>query len=372
MTKNKIIILLAIVTSLLVSIPSLLNIAQGAEYDLSKLETKGTEELVNDIQGKNFDELIEDINGYDFTPESEALFHYAAEVVWEIKDVEETEIVTAINDDANSEIAKVTIIQACTESEIEIPYEEVISLVYNDETPFEIKRNLLINNVETGADVDLLKNIAIGDNELAVQALQLLNNESPEDALIIVEESLDSYENISDMELIAALDVKALALRSKYQSSERMDGGRQYHGRLSKLTSEVDGIGEFIAICDDVLNNRNTKEAKYGAMFALSDVLNEETITYIVESDLFEHDIKIFCIDQNTVILKEMLEKTPTPEKISVVLKAMEIMPLNDLRDPLEHLLPIVDSEMAAAILITLDNIESNGENSVIGIKMFE
>jgi len=370
MTTKKIIGSSVIVVIILFTTLLLLDRPKEVEYDLADFANKSTEEILEDIKKKDFEELIKDINGYDFPLDAEPLLYYAAEIMVKVKDVEEKDLVKAVKDKDNSEIVRITIIQACTAFKIGIPYEEVVSLVYDEETSLGIKKNLLINNAETGANIELLKDIAASNDELAAQALKLLGNEGLEDALAIAKETLNSYEDISDVQLMEALDVMALALRERYSSLE--EGVLKYHGYSPSSTSEMVDVEEFIAICDYILNNRDAKEAKYGVIFALSDALNEETITYIVESDLIDPNTKISCVDQNMVILKGMLEETPTPEKISVVLKAMEIMPLNDLREPLERLIATVDSEMEEAIWVTLENIDKNGEDSVVGVKMFE
>lgn len=116
--------------------------------------------------------------------------------------------------------------------------------------------------------------------------------------------------------------------------------------RSSRLADNSTAIErtEFISFCDDILSEYNKEEDDTVAgtvIFALSKVMSEETISYIVASDKIDRVTKAYCVEQNYRVLKSMLREDVPKEKLDIVIEAMRIFPLVDLAEPLQEVMSV-------------------------------
>lgn len=75
-------------------------------------------------------------------------------------------------------------------------------------------------------------------------------------------------------------------------------------------------------------------------IFALSDLYNEEALRFIVEESGVDSGLKLFCIDQNYLVLKEMLENNPTADDIQFAVTCCNIYPVDEVVTALKAAAP--------------------------------
>lgn len=116
--------------------------------------------------------------------------------------------------------------------------------------------------------------------------------------------------------------------------------------RSSRLADNSTAIErtEFIGFCDGILREYYKEEDDTVAgtvIFALSRVMSEETISYIVASDKIDRITKAYCVEQNYRVLKSMIREDVPKEKLDIVIEAMRICPLVDLAEPLQEVMSV-------------------------------
>lgn len=365
--KKKIITILSLAVVLSLCLIIFLIPASGKETDYDEFgEGNITEkELLERLDNKNVESLLKDINASASSIEDSSLIYYADALKTKTEDVDDTFWQKEIMDSAsNTEITKSVLIQIATSNGIDLSEnKETVASIKDDSLSFAVRTNLLINYFKYSPSTSLLEELANGnDEDMAFQALRLLNMKDSAKAISIANESLESYKEISDSDLSIAIKVKALEIRNQNQN---MPSNR----KTSEGSLKPEDVDEFISICDYVLNERDDELLKESAIYALSDALHENAITYIVYSKLIDNGFKEHGIDRNVVVLSDMLTTNPTDENIQTVLSAMEISPLNDLLEPLKA---FNGSKYSEDINAAIDNINKNGNDSAAGRSAFE
>ena len=314
--KNIIILVLVICLALTGTIFSIDKIEfMKGEYS----DVKTEEELMKKLDSKSFDELLSEINLLgDIT--GEGFMYHAIALKEKLKDVSSERIQSEILNENNSVATRATLIQICSDLDVNIMQD----ILFDNNTDFEIKRNSLIylyqnDNLNTG----LVEKLALGnDEELAFQAIKILNKIDPAKSIDISDDIIDEYTGVVDEKLRAAIKVKAKHLADN---------------------STIDERKEFINFCDSILASINNGKIKEDGtiisdtvVFALSDVKSEETISYIISNNMIDPIVKTFCVDQNYPVLKSMItDKNISHENLSIVIEAMYICPIKDMEEPL-------------------------------------
>jgi hypothetical protein len=168
-----------------------------------------------------------------------------------------------------------------------------------------------------------IEKIALGNDErLAFQAIKQLSRTHPEKAIRIADDILDDYNGTMTDKVRAALKAKAIYLSYNSAPNERI---------------------EFIDFCEKILIANNYDSEAYGVftvLNSLSDTLSEETITYIVNNENIYREFKLFSIERNFTILRSMItDENYTEDNLNTVIKAMKIMPIKQLSEPLEKVM---------------------------------
>ena len=198
--------------------------------------------------------------------------------------------------------------------------------------------------------VTLEKIISGDDDRLAFQAMKIMNTSDSEKAVKIADRIIQNYNGIVTDKVRAAIKVKASYLANSSTKTERV---------------------EFINFCDNILlkdSRKNGDVVSDTIIFALSDVMSEETISYIVSSDKIDRTAKVFCVDQNYRVLKSMLLENLSERNLDIVIQAMKICPLKEMAEPLqgigtEQLLQLSSSagEITKEIGKVLDLVNESG-----------
>lgn len=332
-------------------------LADNRTSDNNQSTTVQNEEIITeDLCKLSFAELVSKINFSSEQADSEGSIYFAEALKNKAKDISEKVILDEIMDSSNSTMLRVLLIQLCPVLGVEIDYDGLETLLDQEDVDFEIKRNILINLSESSSDLTALEEAALGgDERLAFQALKLLNFADPEKAGKIAVDILESFSGDVTYKVRAAIKVKALHLQTESTEKERAD---------------------FISLCDSILcgNKSNDSTVTDTVIFALSDMLSEESISYIINSDKIDSAAKVFCVNENYSTLKDMLGSEATEEEIETVLHAMKIFPIAEMEEPLRNLIDKksqiastndrvnITSELEDRINEIIDFIALNGE----------
>jgi len=313
------------------------------------------EEVVNHFQSKSFEEIITEMNLLDDNLAGDG-FIYPAEALFEkAKDISPERILEEIQNEANSDAVRITLIQMNPElGNIEIN-NSLVPLLEDESISQELKINILLFS---SVDVDLYERIALGANEdLAFQALKLLLNVSPERANTIADEIIASISG---------------------SINERTRGALMIKGVLLKGSENPEEVHSFIALADGIMatlsNDKTDLETTIlidTLVFAISDTRSKEGITYIVENNTIDPVLKVSAVEQNYNVLISMLSEEASDSETFTVLKAMSLLPLNDLVPYLEESLSFQRSKgtetsqaLAFEIERVINFINSEGINA--------
>lgn len=286
-------------------------------------DIKTEEEIMKKLDSKSFDELLSEINILgDIT--GEGFIYHANALTEKSINVSDERIQAEILNENNSLATRVTLIQISSLIGSNLDVNVMQDVLFDNNADFEIKRNSLIylyqsNNLNT----EIVEKLSLGnDEELAFQAIKILDKINPVKSIKIADDILNKYTGDVDEKVRAAIKVKAKHLADNSTIEERI---------------------EFINFCDSILTSINNSKAKENGtiisdtvIFALSNVKSEETISYIISNNMIDTIAKIFCVDQNYFVLKSMItDKNISDENLSIVIEAMYICPIKDMEESL-------------------------------------
>jgi hypothetical protein len=283
------------------------------------------EAMMEKLQAKSFEELIDDINATGDSVDVSSLIFHASALAKKASDVPTEQLQSEIMNVNNSDTTRTILIQINKSLANSVDNDVLIPLLEQKDVDFEIKRNILLNIYKANlGNADVLEKIALAeDGRLAFQAIKMLNTVDSNKAIEISDSIIQEYTGVVTDKMRAAIKVKASQLAGNSTIAERI---------------------EFVDFCDGVLsksvNTKGTSDVITDTViFALSDVMSEETISYIVNSKTIDHIAKVYCVEQNYPVLKSMLEKSTSTEKLDVVIEAMKICPLVDMTGTLQEVL---------------------------------
>lgn len=282
---------------------------------------KTEDEIVRKLASKTFDELLSEINilgdstGENFIYHANALREKAGKISNE-------KIQAEILNESNSVNTRVTLIQISSLIDKSLDINVMQDFIFDDKADFEIKRNaLLYLYKENNVSVDLIEKVSLGnDEELAFQAIKMLNKADPSKAIEIADKIIHTYNGVVSEKVRAAIKVKGSQLADSSTIDERI---------------------KYIDFCDGILSTNNSKGkgdiVSDTVIFSLSDIMSEETISYIVASDKIDRIAKSLCVEQNYSVLRSMLIDENISEKnLNTVIEAMYICPIKDMEKPLK------------------------------------
>jgi len=280
-------------------------------------------EAMSKLSESSFDSLLNDINAMgDKVDMSDLIFHANALAEKAAAEASPERIIKEISNENNTDAARVILTQIYRRTGNDGGNKELVAMLERSDVDFEIKRNILLNLYQSpSASVDVFAKIALSeDNRLAFHALKILNEVDSKAAIEIADGIIKGFDGVVTEKVCAAIKVKASQL---------------------SISSSKGDIQEFISFCDGVLSKEYKKDdiATDTVIFALSDVMSVETISYIVMSEKIDTIAKSYCIEQNYSVLEKMLVEDAAKSEIEIVSEAMRIYPITDMVAPLQSAL---------------------------------
>lgn len=322
--KNLIILVLVICLALTGTIFSIDKL-EFLKSEYSGMETE--EEIMKKLDSKSFDELLSENNMLgDITGEN--FIYHAIALKEKSTNVSDERIQAEILNENNSIATRIILIQISSQIGSNLDVNIMQDILFDNNADFEIKRNSLIylyqsNNLNT----ELVEKLSLGnDQELAFQAIKILDKINPVKAIKISDDILNKYKGVVNEKVRVAIKVKAKHLAENSTIDERID---------------------FIDFCDSILTSINNNKIKEDGtiisdtvVFALSNVKSDETISYIISNSMIDPIIKIFCVDQNYPVLRSMItDKDMSGEGLNTVIEAMHICPIKEMEEPLHKIM---------------------------------
>lgn len=287
----------------------------------NKNENVASEKIVvNELSERSFYELIDEINSFEPELEDTVLIYYGEALTNATKDATLEEIEKEIANTDNCTTLRVLLLQICDDLDIK-PNEDLLNSLINDEkSDFEIKRNsmYLLDNSDKA---DELIKIARGDDDrLAFHAIKELMGEAPMKAGEIADEILAAYDGTFTFKTRGAVIAKAKALKQMPDAEE---------------------TDKFIEICDKILQEHYADEdqsAVYMIMDAFKYHRHEKYLYYVLDCELLNTIQKDYCISSYTEELLAITNKDMSEKQLSYVITAMEINPQQELFEPLQEI----------------------------------
>lgn len=312
--------------------------------DFSNLSEEDSAKALND---KDFHTLISEINALNDRVEMSDLIFHADALRNQAANLSEEEILKEILSPENSDTVKVILLQINRSLGNTKYIDQLEDILSQDNIDFEVKRNALLNMYTAAPDADLYEKLARGsDYRMAFHALKMLNTVDADRALIVSKDIINNFDGTVTDALRAALKVEASYIANNPNAYDKIET----INFCAKLL-EQDGFTDEVA--------------KDTVIFALSDMLTKESITYIVRSTAIDDIAKGYCIDQNYTVLKEMLTHPANKEDIVVVLDAMEIYPINEIAELLPlSLKEFNDKQLEPRVGRAIEQIQKSGNNA--------
>ena len=280
-------------------------------------------EAMSKLSESSFDALLSDINAMgDNVDMSDLIFHANALSEKAAVEVSQERIIKEIANEYNSDAARVILTQIYRRMGNDGNNTELVAMLERGDVDFEIKRNILLNLYQSPtANADVFVKVALGeDNRLAFHAIKILNEVDSKAAIEIADGIIKGFDGDVTEKVCAAIKVKATQLRGSSDKGE---------------------ILEFISFCDDILAKEYKKDdiVTDTVIFALSDIMSVDAISYIVMSEKIDNIAKSYCINQNYSVLEKMLTGDATKTDVEIVSEAMRIYPIADMVSPLQSVL---------------------------------
>lgn len=286
---------------------------------LQKYVNKDKKEVKLTLENLSKKQLIDEINaistelGIENT--SNELLPFGVELFKRKNEFENPEIIKIISDNSNSRVTQDIMVELYTEKNENNTDKDDLKKLLKQNIPNEVKAKIIATSKFTETDVELLKNLIEQDDDiLTFQSLKKLSKVNAKEAYSISENILSNYNTQSTQKVSAAQKATVQYLKE----------------------NKVVNKDKFISLSLDIINNTQDSYLRDSSVFALSDLIDKESIIKIIKSDSIDRELKVFSIDQNFMILNEILLNNPSEEDIDTVVKAMEIMPILDLIDSLE------------------------------------
>ncbi len=192
-------------------------------------------------------------------------------------------------------------------------------LLKSQDTPFDVKYNVLVNMASLHQDADILADCARGEDEdLAFQAMKMLFLCDPQQWYPVAQDMIrDPSQAGEEKRRAAVLEM----------------------GAWIRNFGTKDMVGPFIDVCDEILHDDTCgAEIKESAAYALSDLRCKEGIEYILRSDIIREGIKMLAVGDNAQVLCDLLRGDPDFEDLQTVLCAVGYYPAKELLSPLQEL----------------------------------
>lgn len=346
--KNKKILLCSIIMLIVSTVIVFAFLSANTASEIERLNKKSVSELFNAVNRLDKSSI-----------ESGEASLYAQALLDKMDDFGKEKMEKNIKDDKNSCLLRVMLLQLANEKKTELNYQELSNLVFDPDTDYDIKYNIVINIGSLGKSPELLEQIYHNaEEDIAFQAMRMLFLCDHERWYKLADEIIDNREKVSEKKLKSAL-LEMGAWINSFGSAE--------------------DIPVFISVCDELLRDVKISEnIKECAFVALDQIKNKSSIMYIIRSDKISESQKVMAVYENVGVLLDMVSVSMTTEELNTVLAAMQIYPLKEFEAPLRQTLSELsgimhmsaDSEeyekLKTEIQSTLEQIEKYGERAYV------
>ncbi len=356
MLRSKKIVLLSICCLVLVSLVAQVFATNDSTADtklmLEKYRQKDEVEIKKQLKELSKEQLIEDANSLSTELEKatdiNVLIPFAQEIFKRKDEFKNTEILEVIQNNTYSPTTQQVMVDLFTvKNENNLSKNELKKLLKENTVRKDVKVKIVANSRFNKDDVTLLRDLFKEDNGvLAFMSLKKLSNTNSEEAYKIAKKVLSNYKSESEEKVSASLKATV-----KYLKSNKLDN------------KELAGLeNDFINLNLQIVNTTNDNSLKDSSIFALSELMSKASIDEIIKNESIDRELKVFAVDQNFMVLKEILSKNPTEADVELVVKAMEILPISDLIANLEIVAESIENkDLLKRCNDVLKNMRLNG-----------
>lgn len=290
----------------------------------NKDNTIGSQKIVVDeLSSRTFYQLVQEINSFEPELEDTVLIYYAESLVNASKDVSLEQIEQEITNAENCTTLRVLLLQICDELDLSPDEEMLQTLIKDENTDFEIKRNSMYLLDGTDEVAELIE-IARGDDErLAFHAIRELLGKAPMQAGEIADEIISAYDGTFTFKTRGAVIAKA--------------------NQLGFVPDEKE-IDDFLVFCDTVLQQYRDAEDQTAAgivTHALTSgdyLTHEKVLRYLVDCEWMNPVSRSVGIENHKDVMLALIGEDMSEEQLSYIIKAVEINPLSELSEPLQEI----------------------------------
>ena len=278
-----------------------------------------TSEAIDSLKNRSSNELFSEINGLDESSiESGDAAIYAEALSDAIKEFPAQKIENMIKNDKNSTILRVMLLQLAKELNIKLDYRNMTCLLTDPGIDNDIKYNIIINIGVSHENSDILEYLIQGDDDyLAFQSLKMLFINDKDKWYPIAREILNNRKQ-ARQECLKAVLLEMGAWINAFGTAEM--------------------IPDYIRDCDKILrSNAYGTEIIDSAFYSLCDLQSCDSIQYILSSELFPNEKKVYAVSENVEALSNTLCSEPSIKDLETVLLAIQYYPKAELLKPLQH-----------------------------------
>lgn len=337
--------ILICVCLLLALLPIIALAATSLDFNNGKYYNLDETEIVKELANYSFMDLCHEVNvlSQSGVELSDLLFHSTA-LAEKSKDVPTNVLFDVVDNKKNSENLRIICLQVLDfyNTNLDSEYTLKLKAIVLDETEKSlIRQNAVWLLPACDETVEALERVITQDDEmLAFQALKKLNYESPKRARVIAEDLIHSEEQNEKLRI--AIKVISSQL-SKSNSSKEKD--------------------QWLDFCMNLLQQRkcsNNKVLQDTIIFSLSDLYYSKAIFEIINCDSIDNSQKVYCINQNYQVLIDCLNNNPQDEDIEMVIKAMDICPIDKTVEALESAVNRSGKEFNLESILSQELIPAN------------
>ncbi len=200
----------------------------------------------------------------------------------------------------------------------------LLSFLQDTEQSPNLRSSLMLYvRLETEEELAILQQLTQDQDEgLRFNAINLLNQISPNTAANEAWEIIERYQSGGDNRIQGAVDVIAQQL-----ANEKSVRNSHWQREKEKL----------MAVCQQILESEPSQTLKDSVIYDMQLLGDWDALQMIVESPDVDQIMKKAIIDNNYYLLEEaLLAPEPQAEDIRFAVDCMKILPIQDLHDPLE------------------------------------
>jgi hypothetical protein len=327
-----------------------------------KYEKKDEQQVLKDLRKLSKDKIVDEVNlltkgnGKNEISDS-GLIAFTAALVEKEEEFTNKELINLVVDSNNSVSAQTLYVDVYLhKNKDDIKAKKEIKEILKHKNVNKIVKTKVVaeSDFDSTDKLQLIEFIQGDNQELGQWSLKKLLKVDAETAFNLSNEILLNKEGKSDQLVSGALQTTAKYIKSKKNKKEYKE-------------LEKDFLEMSKSIMKDSKDSKGSKDTIIydSAFFAISDLMSENSLVSVLNDPTVEEQLKVFTIDQNFMVLEDILKNDPTDEEVEMVVKAMEILPIKDLADPLENMIgKVQDKDLEVRIQQVLKDMNEKGINA--------